>query len=52
MTGKEYDTSHPVDAADYEAWEQSVLGGAEKLDVTYRGMTEENIALLRSGELN
>ena len=51
MTGKEYDTSHPVDAADYEAWEQSVLGGAEKLDVVYREMTADNIARLRSGEL-
>ena len=51
MTGKEYDTSHPVDAADYEAWEQSVLGGAEKLDVVYRKMTADNIARLRSSEL-
>ena len=51
MTGKEYDTSHPVDVTEYEAWVQEVLGGAEKLDVTYREMTEDNIARLRAGEL-
>lgn len=52
MTGKEYDTSHPVDVTEYEAWVQEVLGGAQELNVTYREMTEDNIARLRAGELN
>ena len=52
MTGEAYDTSHPVDVTEYEAWVQEVLGGAKELDVVYREMTEDNIAHLRSGELD
>lgn len=52
MTGEAYDTSHPVDVTDYESWEQEVLGGAQELDVVYREMTGDNIALLRAGELD
>lgn len=39
-----YDTSDPVDEADYLAWRDSFLQGANELEIPYQDLNEENIA--------
>lgn len=41
-----YETDHPVDQAEYEAWRDSWLQGAGELTVPYQDLTEENISNL------
>lgn len=40
-------TADPVDLEEYELWQNSILGGAELLDIPYMALTEENIQSIR-----
>lgn len=41
-----YNTDHPVDEAEYQAWREGWLQGAGELTVPYQDLTEENISNL------
>lgn len=46
MTDGSYDTSHPVDLADYNKWVDSCIGNVAEIPIEYSNLTEENIARL------
>ncbi|MGM9593493.1 MAG: hypothetical protein ACI3U8_04005 [Candidatus Onthomonas sp.] len=46
MEYTDYNTDHPVDQAEYQAWRDSWLQGAGELTIPYQDLTEENIANL------
>ena len=49
MKDGQYDTTHPVDASDYNAWINSYIGNALEIQIQYMDMTEENISQIRNG---
>lgn len=44
-----YDTTHPVDASEYNEWINSYIGTASEIQITYLDLTEENIAQIGNG---
>jgi hypothetical protein len=38
------DTTHPVDASEYNAWINSYIGNASEIQIQYMALTEENIS--------
>lgn len=49
MEDGQYDTTHPVDASEYNAWIDAYLGTASEVQIQYMDMTEENISQIRNG---
>lgn len=49
MKDGQYDTTHPVDASDYNAWINSYIGNASEIQIGYMDLTEENISQIRNG---
>lgn len=47
MTDGQYDTTHPVDAADYNAWLASYNAGASECQIEYQKLTQDNISMLK-----
>jgi hypothetical protein len=43
-----YDTTDPVDAAEYKTWVDNYIGNASEIQITYMDLTEENISLIRN----
>lgn len=43
MTGEEYELNDPVDLAEYEEWINSYIGNADRIEVPYQKLTEDNI---------
>lgn len=43
MPGDNYELNNPVDIDEYNKWHDSYAGGAEKVDVPYVSLNEENI---------
>lgn len=50
MTDGIYDTSHPVDIADYNAWLSTYIGYSDERLLPYVSLTEENILHLENGQ--
>lgn len=48
MEDGRYDTSHPVDASEYNAWIGSYLGNASEIQIDYMDLAEENVSLIRN----
>jgi len=46
MEDGQYDTSHPVDASEYNEWLNSYLEDAKEIEVRYMDLTEENVRTL------
>lgn len=44
MKDGQYDTTHPVDASEYNQWLDSYIGGASEIQIPYLDLSEENIA--------
>ncbi len=49
MEDGKYDTTHPVDASEYNAWVNTYIGKASEIQIQYMDLTEENISQLRNG---
>lgn len=47
MKPDSYDLSAPIDAADYTAWVQTWMEGAEEMEINYLDLNTENIMSLR-----
>ena len=43
MENGEYDTTHPIDASDYNAWVSTHIANASQIQIQYMDLTEENI---------
>lgn len=50
MRDGQYDTTHPQDASEYNAWINSYIENASEIQIQYMDLTEENIAQI--GEVN
>lgn len=46
MKDKQYDNTHPVDAAEYNKWLSTYIGNASEIQIKYMDLTEENISKL------
>lgn len=49
MKDGQYDTTHPVDASEYNTWINTYIKDASEIQIQYMDMTEENIAQVRKG---
>jgi hypothetical protein len=49
MENGQYDTTHPVDASEYNAWVSTYIGNASEIQIAYMDLTEENISQIRNG---
>ncbi len=49
MEDGQYDTTHPVDASEYNAWINAHIADASEIQIQYMDLTEENITQLRNG---
>jgi hypothetical protein len=49
MKDGQYDTTHPVDASEYNAWFNTYIGNASELQIRYMDLTKENISPIRNG---
>jgi hypothetical protein len=49
MKDGQYDTTHPVDASEYNAWVSTHIGNASEIQIRYMDLTEENISQIRNG---
>lgn len=47
MPGDSYNMDHPMSMEDYNAWYNSIMGGAAELEVPFQYLTVENIAGIR-----
>ncbi|MEA4813539.1 MAG: hypothetical protein VB112_01345 [Oscillospiraceae bacterium] len=48
MEDGKYDTTHPVDASEYNAWVSTYIGNASEIEIQYMDLTEENILQIRN----
>ncbi len=48
MEDGQYDTTHPVDASEYNTWVDTYLGNASEIQIQYMDMTQENISQIRN----
>ena len=49
MKDRQYDTSHPVDASEYNAWINTYVENASEIEIQYMDLTEENVSQIGNG---